>query len=170
MFPSAMIQRRPSILLTIPGIVLLGSVAALAIAFASQYLGGLQPCQLCIWQRWGYAGAIVLALATLPFPARLRPYGAALAALGLLATAGLAFFHAGVEYHWWQGLKSCTGTLDTSQTLSALEQQLMATPVIPCDRPAWTMLGISMAGYDFLYAGALGLLCLVAALRLIRRQ
>jgi disulfide bond formation protein DsbB len=164
------IQQRPPLLRTIPGIVLLGSVAALAIAFASQYLGGLQPCQLCIWQRWGYAAAIALALATFPFPAKLRPYGAALASLALLATAGLALFHTGVEYHWWQGLASCTGNLDTGQSLSALEQQLLATPVIPCDRPAWTMFGISMAGYDFLYAGALGLLCFWSSLRLIGRS
>jgi disulfide bond formation protein DsbB len=169
MAPERMTEQRPPSLRSIPGIVLLGSLAALAIAFASQYLGGLQPCQLCIWQRWGYAAAIALALATFPFPAGVRPYGAALASAALLATAGLALFHAGVEYHWWQGLASCTGNLDTGQTLGALEQQLLATPVIPCDRPAWTMFGISMAGYDFLYAGALGLLCFVAALRLIRR-
>ena len=116
------------------------------------------------------AAAIALALATFPFPARLRPYGAALASLALLATAGLALFHAGVEYHWWQGLASCTGNLDTSQSLSALEQQLLATPVIPCDRAAWSMFGISMAGYNFFYAGALGLVCLWASLRLIRRS
>ena len=170
MFSSAMTDRRPPTLVSVPGIVLLGSIAALAVAFASQYLGGLLPCQLCIWQRWGYAGAIALALATFPLPARLRPYGAALAALGLLATAGIALFHAGVEYRWWQGLASCAGNLDTSQSLGALEQQLLATPVVPCDRPAWAMFGISMAGYDFLYAGALGLICLTAALRLIGRR
>jgi hypothetical protein len=39
----------------------------------------------------------------------------------------------------------------------------MDTPVIPCDRPAWTMFGISMAGYDFIYAALLGLFGLVAA-------
>jgi disulfide bond formation protein DsbB len=164
-----MTEQRPPSLRGIPAIVLLVSIAALAVAFASQHLGGLQPCQLCIWQRWGYAGAIALALIAYLVPLRLRPWGAVLASLALLATAGIALFHAGVEYHWWAGLASCTGNLDTSQSLSALEQQLLATPVIPCDRAAWSMFGISMAGYDFLYAGALGLLCLAASLRLIRR-
>lgn len=154
---------------SIASLVLAGSIAALAVAFASQYIGGLLPCQLCIWQRWGYAGAIVLAILALLMPPRLRWLGAALASLGLLATAGIALFHTGVEYHWWQGLASCTGNLDTSQSISALQQQLLNTPVIPCDRPAWTMFGISMAGYDFLYATALGLFCLVAALRTLGR-
>jgi disulfide bond formation protein DsbB len=153
---------------SVAGLVLAGSIAALAVAFASQYIGGLLPCQLCIWQRWGYAGAILLAIIALLLPARLRGYGAVVASLALLATAALALFHTGVEYHWWQGLASCSGNLDTSQSLSALEQQLLATPVIPCDRPAWTMFGISMAGYDFLYATALGLVCLVGAIRSLR--
>jgi disulfide bond formation protein DsbB len=170
MVSSIMSDQRPPIFASIPGIVLLGSVSAMAVALASQFLGGLLPCQLCIWQRLGYIAAIALALATFPLPARLHPYGAALASLAVLATAGIALFHAGVEYHWWQGLSSCTGNLDTSQSVSALEQQLMATPVIPCDRAAWSMFGISMAGYNFFYAGALGLICLTAALRLIRRR
>jgi disulfide bond formation protein DsbB len=154
---------------SIPGLVLAGSIAALAIAFASQYIGGLLPCQLCIWQRWGYAGSILLAIVALLLPARLRGHGAVLASLGLLVTAAIALFHAGVEYHWWQGLPSCSGNLDTSQSLAGLEQQLLATPVIPCDRPAWTMFGISMAGYDFIYAAALGLICLIGAIRVLRR-
>ncbi len=152
------------------GLVLAGSIAALAVALASQYIGGLLPCQLCIWQRWGYAGAILLAIIALLLPARLRGYGAVLASLGLLATAVIALFHTGVEYHWWQGLASCSGNLDTSQSLSGLEQQLLNTPVIPCDRPAWTMFGISMAGYDFLYASALGLTSLIAAVRSLRHS
>jgi disulfide bond formation protein DsbB len=152
------------------GLVLAGSIAALAVALASQYIGGLLPCQLCIWQRWGYAGAILLAIIALLLPARLRGYGAVLASLGLLATAAIALFHTGVEYHWWQGLASCSGNLDTSQSLSGLEQQLLNTPVIPCDRPAWTMFGISMAGYDFLYASALGLASLIAAVRSLRHS
>jgi disulfide bond formation protein DsbB len=154
---------------SISGIVLVGSIAALAVALASQYIGGLQPCQLCIWQRWGFVAAILLALVTMFMPARLRPFGAVLASLALIATAGIALFHAGVEYHWWRGLASCTSNLDTSQSLSALTQQLLATPVIPCDRAAWSLFGISMAGYDFFYAGALGLICLRAALRLMGR-
>src|SRR4029077_13516268 len=109
-------QRAPS-LRSVPGLVLLGSLAALAIAFASQYLGGLQPCQLCIWQRWGYAATIALAMATFALPSRQRPYGAALAALGLLATAGLALFHAGGEYHWSQGLGTLYGYVEHTPTL-----------------------------------------------------
>jgi disulfide bond formation protein DsbB len=144
---------------------LLGSLAALAVALASQYWGGLLPCQLCLWQRWAYGGVIGLALLSLALPQRLKPAGAGLTALAVFAVAGIALFHVGVEQHWWKGLASCTGTVNTNQSLTDLENQLMATPVIPCDRPAWTMFGVSMAGYNFAYATALGLFGLVAAIR-----
>ena len=151
--------------LTLPVVLLVGSVAPLAVAFASQYLGSLQPCELCVWQRWGYGVTILLALVTFALPRQRRHWGALATSLALLGVAGVALFHVGVEQHWWQGFASCTGNLDFSKSTADLEKQLMATPVIPCDRPAWTMLGISMAGYDFAYALALGLFGFVAALR-----
>ncbi len=149
----------------LPVLLLAGSVAPLLVAFASQYLGGLEPCELCIWQRWGWGAAIALGLVTLALPRRWQKPGAILTSLAILATAGLALFHVGVEQHWWQGLAACTGNLNVNQSVADLEKQLMATPVIPCDRPAWTLFGISMAGYDVLYALALGLFGLVLAAR-----
>ncbi|HHI70229.1 MAG TPA: disulfide bond formation protein B, partial [Rhodobacteraceae bacterium] len=34
-----------------------GSLALLLGAFAFQYLGGMAPCKLCIWQRWPHGVA-----------------------------------------------------------------------------------------------------------------
>ncbi len=147
-------------------LLLAATIAPLAIAFASQYWGGLLPCELCIWQRWGYGAAIALSFIAIMLPERLRRAGIAVAALAVLGEAGIALFHTGVEQHWWKGLATCSGNLSTAgQSLSDLENQLMATPIIPCDRPAWTMFGVSMAGYNFAYALALGLFGLFAALR-----
>ena len=40
----------------------LASAAILLGALALQYLGGLPPCHLCIWQRWPYVALIALGL------------------------------------------------------------------------------------------------------------
>jgi disulfide bond formation protein DsbB len=62
-----------------------GSAATLGAALLSQYVGGLAPCVLCIWQRWPHVAAIALAgMALLALP-RSRVAGA-----GLLALAGVA--------------------------------------------------------------------------------
>ena len=42
-------------------IALLLPLALLGGALGSQYFGGLHPCEMCIWQRWPHASAIVLA-------------------------------------------------------------------------------------------------------------
>ena len=43
-------------------LVALASTIALAVAFVGQYHFELQPCVLCIYQRWPYAIAIALYL------------------------------------------------------------------------------------------------------------
>ena len=40
-------------------IAMAGSAALLLGAFAFQYLGGLLPCVLCIYQRWPHAVAVL---------------------------------------------------------------------------------------------------------------
>jgi disulfide bond formation protein DsbB len=42
-------------------IALLLPVALLGGALGSQYLGGLVPCEMCYWQRYPHAAAILLA-------------------------------------------------------------------------------------------------------------
>lgn len=154
---------------------LLGAtVAILGTALASQYLGGLKPCQLCLWQRYPYAVVIGLAgagfgLARVPgMPLRLLAALAGLIALALVTDAGIAAFHVGVEQHWWKGLAGCTGETGAATTAADLARQLKATAVTRCDEVAWSFLGISMAGYNFLAAGALALFAAAATRRMWR--
>ena len=79
----------------------------LASVFAFQYWGGLQPCVLCIYQRYPYGIAIALSLTALALAA--RPEGAGVSrrfvqtcALVFAAGFAIAVFHVGVEQHWWQ--------------------------------------------------------------------
>ena len=134
-------------------IVLFGSAIALATAFTSQYWGGLLPCELCIAQRWPYGAALVFAiLALLAGGRRLRMALVALAALALAVDAGIALYHAGFEYGWWQGPSACTAPSGAATSIDALRAQLNATPVVACNRPAWSFAGISMAGFNFAWA------------------
>jgi len=150
-----------------PLLVLLASLASLGIAFASQYWGGLQPCILCIYQRYPYGVAAALGLLGLLIAARptLLRFVLLLAGIVFLVDAGIAFFHVGVEHHWWEGTAQCSSTLSQGLTPEQLEQQLLQTPVTPCDRPAWSAFGISMAGYNFIYAAICGLATLWFAAR-----
>src|SRR4029453_17182453 len=93
----------------VPLLILIAALASLAVAFASQYWGGLQPCVLCVYQRYPYGVAAALGLIGLGLarhPAQLRIV-VALAGIVFLADAAIAFYHVGVEQHWWQGTAEC---------------------------------------------------------------
>ena len=122
-----------------------GSAALLLGAFAFQHLGGMAPCKLCIWQRYPHAVAVALGAAALivPLPALL-----ALGALAALATAGVGFYHVGVEQGWWEGPTSCTAGSVSDMDAGALFDQIMAAPLIRCDDIAWQLAGLSMAGWN----------------------
>jgi disulfide bond formation protein DsbB len=133
--------------------------AVLCSAYGFQYLGGLQPCALCLYQRWPWWIAIGLALVAVLLRGNpgVQKAVVALASLAILTGAGIAGFHVGVEQQWWQGLASCGGVSDMPMTVEALKRQIMNAPVVRCDEVAWTLMGVSMAGYNMLLSLVFGL-------------
>jgi disulfide bond formation protein DsbB len=129
------------------------SAVTLASVYASQYWGGLQPCPLCLYQRWPWW--IALALAVLAFWPAFRRVILVLAGLIVWAGAGIALYHVGIEQQWWAGPTSCSGAA-TPGSLDALRAQIFAAPIIRCDDIAWSLFGISMAGYNALVSLATG--------------
>ncbi len=153
-----------------PALVLAAAVFALGTAFSAQYGAGLQPCILCLYQRYPYGVAIVLGLAGLALagrPAALRLV-LALAGLAFLASAAVAAFHVGVEQHWWQGTDACVGAIAPGLTVEELTAQLLAAPIVRCDEVPWSLLGVSIAGFNLIYASLAGVAALWAAARVRR--
>lgn len=143
-----------------------GSLLLLAGALAFQYLGGLAPCPMCIWQRWPHLAAILFALFALAAtstrtPRRLFIFGGALSAA---VTAALGVYHVGVEQRWWDGPSSCVGFDPSRMTPDELFQHLATAPLVRCDEIAWEFLGISMAGWNALISAFL-VIVWISALR-----
>jgi disulfide bond formation protein DsbB len=122
--------------LIIPGALMAG-------ALGSQYIGGLVPCEMCVWQRWPHYTAIGLAALAFVVPQRALVW---LAALAILVSGGIGVFHAGVEYKWWEGLTQCS-VLPGGGSGDILAD-IMKTPMIRCDEAQWSLFGISLAGYN----------------------
>jgi disulfide bond formation protein DsbB len=150
----------------VPLLILLLSLGALGTAYASEIWGGLKPCVLCYYQRYAFVAAGAMGLAGLAVSGRPGPRRAlvALAGLAFLTGAGIAMFHVGVEQHWWRGTDACHAPqIDMSLPVDQLREQLLATDFVPCDRIAWSLFGLSMAGYNVLASLGLGLASLWAA-------
>ncbi len=144
------------------------AAATLAGAWFFELALGYRPCPLCLDQRVPYYIAAPAGIA-LGLLARDRKYAWlvrwGLIALGLVLVYGSAFgvYHAGIEWGFWRGPDSCAGALmrPPGDILSALQN----SQFVPCDRAAWTFLGISLAGYNALIAGALAVLAFAGARR-----
>ncbi len=142
------------------------SAAMLVGALAFQYIGGLDPCPLCHLQRYPYIAALILGAASIWVSGGMRAPLLVLAALAFWTTAGIGFYHAGVEYGFWPGPDTCSGAAELSvDMLQDFSTGQIEVPTVSCSDAAWTLMGISMAGYNFLIAGFVGLVTLVAALR-----
>ncbi|WP_448503024.1 disulfide bond formation protein B [Sphingomonas sp.] len=129
------------------GIALALPLALIAGALGSQYVGGLYPCEMCLWQRWPHYAAIALAALAFVVPgSNARAALVALAAVGIAASGAIGAFHAGVEYGWWEGMTACTSRVDPAQ--GDFLEALLNAPLIRCDRAPWTLAGISLAGYN----------------------
>lgn len=133
-------------------------------ALVSQYGFGLSPCEMCYWQRWPHQAAILLALLALILRGNDRAMRGLtlLAAIAIAVSGAIGVFHAGVEYRFWEGLTTCATGGGGPVSLDAI----MNAPLIRCDTAQWTLLGISLAGFNAIFS--LGAAALV--LTLLRRR
>lgn len=148
-----MSRRDPSSIALFVG---LGAFALILGALGFQYLDRLPPCEMCMWQRYphiaaaaaGIGGFLLVAGGILP-----RKAGTVLVlatACLVLISGALGVYHAGVEWQWWQGPQACTGA-----AFHAAGPLDLNAPVVRCDRAAWRLFGLSLAGYNALLSFAL---------------
>jgi len=138
-------------------------------ALGFQYIGGYMPCELCLKERLPYyVGVPVALLALLAAVPKAPPVLVrgllALAALLMIVGAGLATYHAGVEWHFWPGPSSCTGFGDPGGSdASTLLSDLNTVKPPSCDQAAGRFLGISFAGWNVVASVVLAAVALKAA-------
>lgn len=134
-----------------------GSLVLLLGAFAFQYIGGLAPCPLCLWQRWPHAAAVLLGI--LALASGWHRALAVCAGLAVLGGAAIGLYHTGIERGWWQGPASCTGGGGPSE-LAGADLLDMGTPinVVMCDEVQWSLIGLSMASWNALLSLGLAIL------------
>lgn len=151
----------------------LASAAMLAAAHAFEAFGGYAPCALCLRQREVYWTALAVAVLAMVLTRVWRPVLVRRLGLGLLAAiflfgAGLAAYHAGVEWKWWPGPTTCAGggAVSADAVADLLSGKRIRGP--SCDSAAWVFLGLSMAGWNALASLGLSGLSLLALRRSAR--
>ncbi|WP_035720356.1 disulfide bond formation protein B [Bradyrhizobium sp. ARR65] len=141
--------------LTAALLVLVVATATIAGAWFFQLVLDIQPCPLCLEQRYAYYGVIPLSALVAFAAAKGAPRPLLIAGLVIIALAAagnslFGIYHAGVEWKFWQGPTDCTGPLVDFGKAGSLLDQLDKVKVIRCDEVQWRFLGISLAGYNAL--------------------
>ena len=112
------------------GLIIAGGISTtlLGSALLFQYVGGLAPCSLCIWQRWPHLAVIVAAFIGLRgIMPRCMLW---LTFIAGVTSVGLGGYHAGIEYGFWVGPAGCTANLTLDGDIKTLTQQLLITPLV----------------------------------------
>ena len=151
----------------VPIVLLLIAFTALGSAYTAEFAYSLEPCVLCIYQRIPFAVIGVLGVLAYLFKDRMAMVVlTALAGIVLFIGAGIASYHVGVEQHWWASVASCGGAPDQALSIKQFQALLQQKPEKACGEVDWTILGISMASYNAVFSGVLGLGGLWAAIRM----
>lgn len=122
-----------------------------------QYVGGLEPCELCLLERWPYyIGIPLLAIALIAGKQPLLATSIlALAAALFLSGTVIAAYHVGVERHWIAGPTACTLPITEPDSIAALKAQLPAQQPVRCEVIQWSLFGVSLAGWNLIASVAL---------------
>lgn len=158
-----------------PGVALFAlSCFIIGGAWGFQLIGGLAPCALCLEQRVPWYILIptsaLLAFGLAQGWSRRTLIVLCVVALALTAWAAQGgLYHAGVEYKWWKGPETCT-TGGAPADLTFDPDALSTTRVPMCDEVAWSLFGISLAGFNFLFSLAGFALAALGLRRVLRGQ
>jgi disulfide bond formation protein DsbB len=148
------------------------SVALLAFGVVLQQVAGLEPCPMCIVQRY----ALVLIAIVAGIAAAMRSRGAHIAGAGLVVLfAGFGAFVA-ARQSWLQWnppeVASCGrdfyGMIETFPLKRAIPMIFRGSG--DCTKVDWTFLGGSIANWSFVWFVIFGLAALVLVARQLRRR
>lgn len=154
-----------------PEAALLSAALMLAIAHSFETFMGLMPCTLCLKAREVYWLAMAVAVVAIivkrtPWARRTSPWFNLALGLIFLFGAGLAFYHAGVEWKWWPGPTTCSGGGGgggpSGPGIDALIGGSLAKAPM-CDKIVWSFLGLSMAGWNIIASLKLAVWSFIAA-------
>ena len=147
------------------------ALAVLGVAHGFETFGDLKPCHLCLQQREIYWVAVAVGLLGWVVGRFVKgkhvvAVASLLLALIFVAEAGLAAYHAGVEWRLWPGPQTCTVAGSTTADINAIQGLLGGARITSprCDVAAWSFAGLSMAGWNVLVALVLAALSFVVVL------
>lgn len=148
----ASVAQRQQLIFTL--LVTLGMAATVGSALSFEHIGGYIPCALCLMQRDPYyygipLGILAILTSVLKLPAWTTRTLLVLVGILMLIGAGIGVYHAGAEWHFWEGPSTCATTAQgISSDVGDLLGDLDAKHAPSCAEAALRVFGLSFAGWN----------------------
>ncbi|MDX1923724.1 MAG: disulfide bond formation protein B [Rickettsiaceae bacterium] len=138
------------------------SLLTLSTAFFIDIVLGFDPCILCLYARIPYVIMIIISIAALSFNKINAKYLLFAALLTSILALSLAIYHTGVELHLWESAMKCSSEvmLEENTSLEEFKKSLENAKIADCSKPAFTILGFSLAQINILINGIITILVL----------
>lgn len=153
--------------------ITLFSCFALLTAFTSQYYFKLDPCKLCLYQRYPYLAIFILGLTYLIFFSKKEKMLAIFFyVIGFLIAIEclIAGYHMLVEYGVINEIISCQASnlFDSINDEVALREFLTNAPALSCKDPAFKFI-LSMAGWNFVFSLSVSIAWIIVIVKQYRK-
>jgi len=126
------------------------AVIALIFALFLEHIILLEPCYLCIIQRYTYIITLILSL--LAFVYQYIKIISILICLSMFGTIVIASWHLGIELNWWLPSSSCSEwETNIGSFTDELNNNLLESTTASCDILSPKFLEITLVQWSFIY-------------------
>jgi len=133
------------------GIIFFCSLIAIGSALVAEHVFDLEPCKMCLKQRYSYYFMIGL-IVFLYFFRKRQDLWFYIPVLGsLLYGLFYSIWHVGIEQKILPGPTSCSGILNQTNSIITLKDQIINQAVINCNEITWTILSLSAATINAIF-------------------
>ena len=131
-------------------IILLLSIIAILSALIAQYIYFIQPCKLCIYQRYPYYFLILISCFFLLLKEQNNKIYFLI--IEVIFAIGLFFsiWHVAIENNLISDIIGCSASIENIDNVSELKKSIINKPLVMCNDINWSFLGISFAIYNSL--------------------
>ena len=141
---------------------LLFSGLILLIVYYLEFFVGVEPCKLCIYQRFPYFIVILLASSSLLIKnLKIKKLTFIFYILIFFISLIMSLYHFGIEKNLWNALASCEANIKSFGNSNNLKEYLLNKDYVSCNNVSFKFLGISLAGYNVIISFILLVLSLI---------
>ena len=147
-------RKNPEKIVAMASWLILGGVLPLSVALVAQFGFNLPPCHFCLLQRYPYLVVIAAGIGCLVFERMNLKWRLCVAfgIMALLATAILGLIHSGIESGYLHYTGGCVAQSGAGQSLDDLRAAINAAPLVACNNPLARIAGLTMAGWNVVWA------------------